>query len=206
MGKVRSGIDSLKNPELVFIKELLADDLWRPTQAARKAGYKNPAQSARHLMTRPRVAKALGREQRRRLERLDLNADEVLNMLATGLFFNPLSLFTPTASGKWAVQNLDDIPDAVGRCISRVKAKTTEKLDDDGNTVTETFFEIEFMDKTRLLDMAMKHFGIDGTKKLEITGQVGIGLNGGLGQLLMDIEKTRSGQVVDGEVVQKRLE
>ena len=129
-------------------------------------------------------------------------------MLATGLFFNPLSLFKPTRSGAWAVEDLDQVPDAVGRCVTKVKVNSTETTNEDGETITKSYFELEFMDKTKLLDLAMKHFGLQGTTKIEHTGNVGLdlGLSGGLNGLLMEVEQNRSSQVIDGEVVRKKLE
>lgn len=201
----KTGLESLSDSELAFVKHLLADDLWRPFVAAKKAGYKKPREAANRLMKRPVVSRALGKELRRRLERLDLKADEVLNVLATGLFFNPLSLFKPTSSGKWAVEDLDKIPVEIGRLVTKVKTRTEERLDESGNVVVNNYFELEVMDKTRLLELAMKHCGVDGTKKVEYSGNVGLQLGGELSTLLMTVEQTRSGQVIDDNVIEGKI-
>jgi phage terminase small subunit len=200
-------LDSLNDMELRFVKALIADDLWRPVQAARTVGYKSPSLAATRLMKKPVVAAALGREQRRRLERLQLKADEVLHMLATGLFFNPLSLFKPSADGKWVVEDLDKVPAEIGRCVEEVKCRTVDSMDDDGNVTSTTYFELKMMSKTKLLELAMKHCGVDGTQKIEHTGNLGlqIGLSNGINGLLMAIENTRSSQVVDGTVLEKEV-
>lgn len=200
---VKQSLDKLNPNEMSFVKHLIADDLWRPVVAAQKAGYKNPSQSAHYMMQKPHIAAALGREQRRRLERLQLKADEVLHMLATGLFFNPLSLFKPSAKGSWVVEDLDKIPDEIGRLIEEVKTRTVEELDNDGNTRVTTYFEIKMISKTRLLELAMKHCGIEGSSKIEHSGsvQLNLGLEGGISQLLMNVESTRSNQVIDGTVL-----
>jgi hypothetical protein len=198
----KPSLDKLNPNELSFVSHLIADDLWRPVVAARKAGYNNPSQAAHFMMQKPHIAAALGREQRRRLERLQLKADEVLSMLATGLFFNPLSLFRPSAKGGWVVEDLDKIPDEIGRLIEEIKTRTVEELVDDNVRVT-TYFEIKMISKCRLLELAMKHFGIEGSTKIEHSGsvQVNLGIEGGIGQLLMNVESTRNQQIIDGSVI-----
>ncbi len=205
--RVRASVEDLNHTELMFVKHLLADDLWRPAEAAKKAGLKNPYAAASNLMKKPAVLAVLGREQRRRLEKLELKADEVLHFLATGLFFNPLSLFKPTKNGSWAVIDLESIPDDIGRLIEEVKTRTVEEIDDSGNTRVTTYFEIRVISKTRLLELAMKHCGISGTEKVEYSGKIGlnIGLEGGLSNLLMKLEATRNQQVIDGEVLEASI-
>lgn len=200
-------VDELNESELMFIKYLISDELWRPIIAAEKAGYKHPAIAASKLMSKPIICEALGREQRRRLERLQLKADEVLHVLATGLFFNPLSLFRPGRSGEWVVEDLDKIPEDIGRLIESIKTKTVEESNSDGVSVT-TYFEIKMISKTKLLEMAMKHCGIDGTTKIEHSGNVGVsvGLEGGLNSLLEAVEAARKNQIVDGAVVESFVE
>ena len=200
----RASIRDLNEKELRFVKHLVSDDLWRPTQAARMAGFKRPSQASSKLMQKPVIQEMLGKEQRRRLERLDLKADEVLHVLATGLFFNPLSLFKPGPDGGWVVEDLDKIPDEIGRCITKVKTRTTDSMDEEGNVTTTTYFELELMNKTKLLELAMKHCGIAGDQKSPLGTQVNVnvGLGGrGLSEVVMDIEKTRAGQIVDGRVI-----
>jgi hypothetical protein len=201
----RSRGEQLTTQEAMFIQHLIADDLWRPREAAQRAGFPRPANAAAEMMRRPRVQKALGKEQRRRLERLELKADEVLHMLATGLFFNPLSLFKPSADGKWVVTDLDEIPDEIGRCVESVIARSTEKLHDDGTVSTTTYFELKMMGKTKLLELAMKHCGVDGTQKHHHTGSVDLNVGLSLNDLLMEIEETRGSQVIDGTVIESKV-
>jgi phage terminase small subunit len=198
----RSSLDSLNSNELMFIRELIADDMWRPVIAARRAGYANPDVAACKLMKKPEICAALGKEQRRRLERLDLKADEVLNYLANGLFYNPLMLFKPGKDGGWIVEDLDKIPAEVGRLIESIKAKTTESLADDGTVSVSTYFELKLVSKTKLLELAMKHCGIDGSTKVEYSGGLDLNVNCGLNHLLMQIEAARRNQIVDGSVIE----
>lgn len=204
----RKSLNDLSVRELEFVRNLICDDLWRPSVAAEKCGYAAPMKTAQRLMRMPAVQKALGQEQRRRLERYKLNADEVLHVLATGLFFNPLSLFRVNKRGNWIVDDLDSVPDEVGRCVESVKCHTSEHTDEDGNVTSTTTFELKMMAKTKLLELAMKHCGVDGTQKVEVSGEVGvnIGIDGGISGLLMEVEKRRKSQIIDGSVVQRRLE
>ena len=194
---VNGDVRKLNTAERIFVQELLADDLWRPEEAAKKAGYKTAHVAASKLMKRPEIQKILGYEQRRRLERIGLRADEVLSMLATALFFNPLTLFKPTKSGAWAVEDLDKIPDEIGRCISEIKTKTVET--DQG---TVTYFELKMMDKTKLLDLAMKHCGVAGADHLMVESHEGAPSNV-LSQMLANLESSR--QVVDADTINIRV-
>lgn len=198
--------EKLRPAERVFVQELLADDLWRPKQAAIKAGYKSPTSAASKLLNRADIQALLGFEQRRRLERIGLKADEVLNMLAQALFFNPLSLFKPTANGSWAVTDLDSIPPEIGRCITKIKSKTTEQMDDEGNVTSVTYFEMEFLDKTRLLELAMKHCGVQGSDKVQVQNNLNIGVDQSLAQLLQNLEAQRNANVIDARVIDAKVQ
>lgn len=199
--KVRASVNDLNHNELMFVKHLLADDLWNPASAAKKAGFNNPYAAASNLMKKPTVQAVLGKEQRRRLEKLELKADEIIHFLATGLFFNPLSLFKPTKSGSWAVIDLEAIPDDIGRLIEEIKTRTTEDVDDNGNTRVTTYFEIKFISKTRLLELSMKHLGLDGIQKHHIEHSGSVNFN--ISQLVMEVEANRSSLVIDGSIVEE---
>lgn len=157
------GVERLSVMEQSFVRTLLDQRTFNLTHAAKEAGYANPDVAGCQLIKRPAIQAILGREQRRRMERLELKGDEVLNMLRVGLFFNPLTLFKPSPDGKWMVEDLDKIPDEVGRCITKIKSKMVEFE----GTVT-TYFELELMDKTKLLDYALKHCGLAGVTKVSV--------------------------------------
>lgn len=190
-----ANINRLTTQQQEFVFHLLGQEKFDPTEAARAAGYKTAPQAANKLMKTPAIQAILGKEQRKRLERLQLKADDVLMMLTQALFFNPLSLFKPSRDGGWLIEDLDKIPEEIGRCISKIKTKTTER---DGESTT--YFEIEFMDKTTLLQMALKHCGVQGAEKVEMTGDTL------LATLLANAE-SESGIVnddfIEGEVIRK---
>lgn len=153
-----------------FCLFLIGMTLWEPVEAARQAGYKAPNQAATKLMKDSRIQAFLGKKMREREERCLLKADDVLNYLRAGLFFNPLRLFQPTKDGKWLIQDPNDLPEEVGRLIEKMKVKVVER--EDGST--ESVFEIELISKATLLPLAMKHLGIDGTHKVDLQGKISV--------------------------------
>lgn len=102
--------------------EMIASERFRPTEAARKAGYKHPAQAAQKLMKNPRVKAFLGKVKREREERTGLTADEMLQWMHDVIKVNPLRYFRVTEDGWWLTdEELEAIPDWVGRLITRMR-------------------------------------------------------------------------------------
>lgn len=161
----KNGVNPNKlNPkELMFVHALAADVNFNATQAVRETYPKNsnPTSQAAKLLSRPRIQKMLGVVLRKRLERLELKADDVLEYLRFALFFNPLDYFFPTEDGKWSILDLNGLPPEVGRMISGMKVKVKEN--GDGTTVSTV--EIELVSKATALTLAMKHVGLDVEKQ-----------------------------------------
>ena len=151
-----------------FVHALLASPTFDQTAAAKEAGYANPSITASRLLKSKIVRAIIGKELRLREERSHLKADDVLEYLRHGLFFNPLSLFRPSKDGKWLVKSLDEIPEEIGRLIEKIKTKVVTKPDG----ATESFFEIELISNATLLPLAMKHLGISGAEKHEMLGKL----------------------------------
>lgn len=154
-------LDRLNPQQMMFVECLLSDLTFNPAAAARSAGYKCSAQSATKLLKNPLISAAIGKAIKLRLERVQLNGDDVLEHLRIALFLNPFELFECGADGKWTIRNPKDMPPEVARCVTKMKVK--EVVDDDG-TVTRTF-ELELMDKNMLLGYALKHLGLAGESK-----------------------------------------
>jgi len=143
--------------ERVFVNELIASDFFNPTQAARKAGYKRPAQAANRLLKRKRVQRALGNALKKRLERCELKADNVLQYLWDVLMLNPLKYFRPTKDGHWEITDPDVLPEEVARLIEEMQVVVHELPD---GTI-EHRFRVKTVSKATALSLAMKHFGVD---------------------------------------------
>ena len=153
----KNGYDpkKLSNQQRAFVAELLATDQFCATEAARRAGYKHPAQASQKLLKKKHIKAALGKAQREREERCELKADDVLNLLRDALFFNPLHYFEPTSDGKWLIQDLKTLPEGVGRLIDSIEVKVLER---DGET--HSYFKVSLISKATALSLAMKHVSV----------------------------------------------
>lgn len=149
----------LNTQELLFVHALAADINFDAIQAVRECypKCKNASSQVSKLLARPHIRKMLGVVLRKRLERLELKADDVLEYLRFALFFNPLDYFFPTEDGKWMITSIEELPPEVGRLICGMKVK--EKTALDGSTTST--FEVELVSKATALSLAMKHVGLD---------------------------------------------
>ena len=195
----RSSIEEPNQRELLFIKNLLASEVWDPSEAARKTGSKNPRRYANETLKKPHIQKLLGREQRRRLSRLDMDGDEVLRSLSKGLFTNFAKYLKETDPA--------DIPDEIGMLLEGSK-KTRSYLNSDGEMQTEEVIELKLPSKTKLLDMAMKHCGLvePSTSPGDTNVNVNVGIGGSLAEVVAQVEETRKSQVIDGRVIEEEQE
>lgn len=144
-------LDRLTASQRMFVLELLADKSWNATEAARRAGYKNPSQAANKLLKDKKIKAILGKEKALREERTKLTSDQVWEYLHRVLSYNPLSLFKTDGDG-WYLESLDDIPEEVGQMIEEITTKTREY--DDGSK--ETTFHIRMVSKATALTIAAK--------------------------------------------------
>lgn len=176
-----------------FVECLLADETFNATRAAKRAGYKAPAQAASKLMSQRSVRAIIGKALKQRLDRLRLEADDVLMHLQTALFLDPAEVFRKTPIGTWEVRPLDEIPQEIRRCITKIKQRTKfyEKYE-------EVTTELEFMSKDAALTNALKHLGLVGGDQYNV--RVGIDLS----QLVEKLEERRN--VIDGDVIRRIAE
>lgn len=195
-----ASINRLNPMRRMFVEELLADETFNATAAARKAGYKRPSQEAARLLVDPAVRAIIGKALQERITRCRLTADAVLQHLATALFLDPLDLFEKTEGGGYLVRALEDIPIEVRRCITKIKQRSRSIGGRDGEATIETYLEVELMSKDAALVNAMKHLMlINPDQNLNVN--VG-GLD--LKALLDRVENER--KVVDGSVIRKIAE
>ncbi|HET6329112.1 MAG TPA: terminase small subunit [Planctomycetaceae bacterium] len=136
-----------------FCLEMIASERFQPTEAARKAGYKHPAQAAQKLMKHPRVKAFLGKVKREREERTGLTADEMLQWMHDVIKVNPLTYFRPGDDG-WLIDedDLRSIPEWVGRLIVKMKKRTTWHGDD---KIVE--YQVTLVDKATIAPLLVKH-------------------------------------------------
>jgi len=197
----KNRLGELTYKELMFVKYLIGDEYWRPAEAARKAGYAHPTIICSKLMNKPEIARMLGKEQRQRLERMNLDADKVLDLIASGLFFNPMSLFKVGKSGVWYVEDPKDIPDEIGMLIESAKFISTERTLPDGSVEAKQIFELKIVSKTKLIEFAMRHCGLDSPTRVEHSGNVQMDID--VSKMVTELEDIRSQQVIDGSVIEE---
>lgn len=155
--KRNTNISKLTEQQQMFVLELLSDKLYNITEAARRAGYKNPSQAANKLLKNKLVQRALGKAKAQREERVGLSADQVLAYLKNALFFNPLQYFKPTADGGWLITDPDSLPEEIGCLIEEMQVKVVEL--EDGKK--QHYFKVRFVSHATALALAMKHVSVD---------------------------------------------
>lgn len=163
-------IDKLNNMQKAFCEEMAADLTFNATEAAKKAGYKNPNQAAYKLLKNKSIQAYLGKVLHQRAKRRELAADDVLEHLRNALFLDPIDLFEHVGNGVFAVKDLSQIPEHVRRCITKIKCKVRET--EEG---TETYIELELMSKDAAMTNALKHLGLmepDGSVNVNVAGQM----------------------------------
>lgn len=179
-----------------FVAELLADENFNATAAAKRAGYKQPGNAASKLLAKRDIQIIVGRELKKRLDRIELRQEDVLEHLRTALFLDPLDLFEVGEDGSLAVQSLEDMPEKVRRCVTKLKVKVRRSRQQ-----TSTTIELELMSKDAAMTNALKHLGLINPDNLNIVNAGPVDLR----QLLEKVEEERS-NVVDGEVIKRMAE
>lgn len=150
--------EDLLDQERIFCAEYLANGL-NMSEAVRvaypKRDPKRAVQQGCKLMKRPRVKNYLGKMLHTRLTKAGLTTDRILRHLEVGLFLDPLSLFEEVKElpGVYRVKSLDEIPQEVRSCINKIRTRLDPETGE-----PDIYFE--FMSKTKLLELAMKHLGL----------------------------------------------
>jgi hypothetical protein len=179
----------------MFVECLLADETFNPTKAARAAGYKAPAAAGYNLIHNKTIAAIIGKSVRERLERVQLNGDNVLEHVTTALFLDPMELFESVGGGVFTVRNLDEIPLPIRRCITKLKCRTRVSLEGD----TEACIEIELMSKDALVPIVMKHLGLLTAEGNAVSVNVGLDI---VSALLTQVEGER--RVIDTKFIEAK--
>lgn len=160
--KQRIKEDRLDDKERIFCAEYIANGMKAPEAAAvvypKHRGKRNVLSTmSANMLKRPRVKMYLGQLLQERLEHSGLTTERVLKQLETALFADPLDIFEPgDLDGVYKMKSLDEIPRDLRRCINKLKFKVIET--DEGDR--EIFAEIEFINKEKALEMAMKYRGL----------------------------------------------
>lgn len=127
-----------------FCEEYLTD--LNATQAAKRAGYKNP-EIGRQLITKNNVSEYLNKLRNEQSKRTQITADMVLNELAAIAFSDRTKIARVNADGVVELNETDKLPDALKKAISGIKEG-------------KFGVEVSSYDKIRALELLGKHLGM----------------------------------------------
>lgn len=150
--------DKLTEQQKSFVKFLLADPAFDLTEAARLSGYQSPGAAGKRLVKNRIIAAMVGNEIRKRNERLELTADNVLKRLQALLDADLTELYDE--SGLCSMAKIKALPTVIRQCITKIKSTKRCTVDDDGNKEYYDVYDIELMSKDQALQLAMRHFGM----------------------------------------------
>lgn len=135
----------------MFCLHMMSDLEYRPTEAAKAAGAKNPKLQANRWMKMPHVKAILGKFKREREERVELTSDDVWRYIIRVLDFDPADVFEDAGNNWWYIKNIHDIPKKIRQLI--------EGFDIDEIQVGDkkiTKVKVKFISKTTVLGYAVK--------------------------------------------------
>ena len=163
-------VNDLKPDHALFVSEYLVD--LNATQAALRAGYGTTENSAgvfaNRILKNPKIKAAIQKEFAKRLERIELSQDRVVQELALLAFSDILDYEVNEATGRL-------IPltnRRASRAVQSVKIKRRTWTDKDGNPESEVTTEIKLWDKTRAIELLMRHMGMMNGDDSKPTGTV----------------------------------
>lgn len=139
-----------------FCEEYLTD--LNATQAAKRAGYKNP-EIGRQLITKNNVSEYLNKLRNEQSKRTQITADMVLNELAAIAFSDRTKIARVNADGVVELNETDKLPDALKKAISGIKEG-------------KFGVEVSSYDKIKALELLGKHLGIFSENKSNDTDKV----------------------------------
>lgn len=156
MGEEVSVVAKLTEKQKLFVQEYLVD--LNATQAANRAGYKNP-EIGRQLITKNNVSAAISEAMQDRAERVEITQDRILRELAA-VAFADASTYAQVVDKK--------VKDFAGKdvTIRAVEVLPTEKLTPKqraalaGIKEGKNGIEVKLNDKMQALELLGRHLGM----------------------------------------------
>lgn len=151
-----------------FVREYLGDAKLNASEAARRAGYKpdNADVVASELMQHSWVKAEIEKGMKERAEKTGVTAERVLQELERIALADPLDAYDENGMPR----ALKDMPEGLRRTISQIDTETS--VSEDG--VTTTVRKIRFWDKSKSLELFLRHMGLLQDKsRVELTGKDG---------------------------------
>lgn len=151
-----------------FCREYLVD--LNASAAARRAGYskRNADVVGPRLLGKAGIKKRIGELNRKRLDRVDINADEVLLELKRIAFFDLRDL----TDGEGNIRPLHELPEDIRRALAGVKIEALYSGRGNDRLEIGQIRDYNLLDKVRCLILLGKHVGLFQDKlKVEVTGE-----------------------------------
>lgn len=151
-----------------FVQELMVDE--NAKQAAIRAGY-SPAhaeQSGPRLARTPHVKAAIGEARKEVAERMALRQDQVIAELKRIIFADPRKAFDAEGNPIPVHELPEDVARAIAATEVRVVDVPGETLDDGHEVKARAVASVKkwkWWDKTKGLELAMRHLGMLDKKK-----------------------------------------
>jgi hypothetical protein len=141
-----------------FVDVILQNPGITQTEAARRAGYKDPDGMACKLMNPnecPLVVRAIEAGLAERSKKAKMSGDDVLQYLHNTMTFRPLDHFKPGRNGKWEIteEALKALPPEIGMLIEEVETVTS--TDPDGAVTSKCL--VRLVPKRIAMTLAAKH-------------------------------------------------
>lgn len=158
--------DKLTPKQELFCREYLVD--FNGTKAAVRAGYspKTAQEQSSQLLSKLIVQQRVKALMDERVERVELTADAVLAQLKNIIFFDPRKLFHDDGRPK----NVTELDDETAGAVVGIDVAEQWGIGEDGNRcVVGTVRKYKVADKKGAIDSAMKHLGIQGVDKTDLT-------------------------------------
>jgi len=157
-GSSKLAIQGLTAQQQVFIKSLLASKNFSPSEAAKEAGYKYPAQAGNSLMKNEVIRAAIGKELRLRKERLEWESDNVLSTLRSVIELDITELYD--MDGNLSMESIKALPKHLRCCIDEIRTSRKFFTNEEGEREYYNQLEVKWMSKDQALHLALKHFGL----------------------------------------------
>ena len=151
----------------LFVQEFLVD--LNGTKAASRCGWADPSQAAYLLLRDPVVVAAIEVEKARRLTRVSITQDQVLDEMAL-LALSRIDHYIVDDEG--TVQLAAGAPANAMAAVQSIDKKTTVRTDKEGNTTITYDVKIKLWDKPTPLRLMGRHVGLF-ADKVEHTGANG---------------------------------
>jgi len=149
-----------------FVQEYLID--LNATQAATRAGYskKTARQQAERLLTKVYIKRAVEAAMKKRGERIQITADEVLEELRILLHSNIENYIEiDKDTGAVRAKGFEDMPPNASRALESITENRTIREDAKGeDSIVNSKVTFRLHSKTKALELAMQHLGMLKTK------------------------------------------